>query len=406
MENAQLNLSQVLASDKDSLFTRLPERMAVLPYTRELAMVLKVLAPTWPLIVIFGLFSNLINISVFLKAGVKENVSTLLLSLAVSDLTFLVLMTPTVSGMFLKAYAADHPWPFDSKFILYFFYWPAFTAYDLSAFISVSLGVTRCACVAMPLQFKLVFTKSRTVKWVIFLAAMAVALRLPVLSIFRVTTKTDPLTNVSAPHLLMVNQISMSRINDIMNRGAVVWINYTAMVTCVCVLSLKLYQASKIRRACTSDRPQTPGQADSPRNHKTGKQTQQATDKPHKLSKKGTKTNQTTDRQNFRIENKRQTMNKQKLQTKDLQVIKSVVLVCVIFIVSQAPFLFVSTFRLADPQFSTGTKLKNLFTIISQASLTLSYLNASINIFVYYNFNTTYRSVLLAMVPWRPVDKN
>ena len=324
------------------------------PYTQELAIALKVLAPMWPAILIFGLTSNIINIIVFLKAGVKENVTTLLLSLAISDFTFLVLMTPTMSGMSMKAYANNHAWPFDSKFSLYFFYWPAFTAYDLSAFISVSLGVMRCACVAMPLQFKLVFTKSRTICWVLFLVALAVSLRIPVLTIFRVVLRKNPLTNVSSPYLVMVNQASMSRINDVMNRGFVIWLNYSTMVSCVSVLSLKLYQASKMRRSFTV-------------------QMSQNSEKPDKEYKGG-------------------------LQAKDIQVIKSVVLVGAIFIFSQLPFLFVSTFRLANAQFSTDTKLRNLFTIISQVSLTLSYLNASLNIFVYYNYNSRYREVFLSLL--------
>ena len=159
------------------------------PYKEELALALKILAPMWPIILMFGLMSNITNITVFFKTGVKENVTTLLLSLALSDLSFLILITPTICGMVITSYAEDHKWPFDSKFSLYFFYWPAFTAYDLSAFISVSLGVMRCACVAMPLKFKLVFTKSRTIKWVLFLVILVVALRVPVLTIFRIVIK-------------------------------------------------------------------------------------------------------------------------------------------------------------------------------------------------------------------------
>ena len=331
------------------------EKTATMPYTEELALGLKILAPLWPAIITFGLLSNITNIIVFLKAGVKENVTTLLLSLSISDLSFLVLITPTMCGIVIKAYPENHFWPFDYKFSYYLLYWPAFTAYDLSAFISVSLGVMRCACVAMPLKFKLVFTKSRTIKWVLFLVVLAVALRIPVLTIFRISFRSDPSKNVSIPYLAMVNRAPMSRINDVMNRGFVIWFNYTTMITCVSVLTLKLHQASKVRRSFTAS----------------------WTDKSDQTAEK-------TDSQG--------------LQTKDLQVIKSVVLVCTIFILSQLPFLLVSTFRLIDPQFTADAKLHNLFTLISQTSLTLSYLNASLNIFVYFNYNSKYRSVFLSLL--------
>ena len=351
-------MEAVLSNFSQSYFPSKAQSPKAMPYSQELSLALTVLAPMWPVIITFGLMSNITNIIVFLKAGVKENVTTLMLSLSISDLAFLILITPTMCGIFIMAYAKLYPWPFDFHFIYFMFYWPAFTAYDISAFISVSLGVMRCACVAMPLRFKLVFTKARTVKWVLFLVALAVGLRIPVLSIFRIVHITNPATNVSTLYLAEINKDAMSRINDVMNRGVVIWINYTTMITCVCILSFKLYQASKIRRSITAADPQHAGTSA----EKTAPQTP--------------------------------------LQSKDLQVIKSVVLVCTIFILSQLPFLVVSTYRLVESDFTVEARLHNLFSLFSQTSLTCSYLNASLNIFVYYNYNSKYRAVFQSLLSW------
>ena len=104
----------------------------------------------------------------------------------------------------------------------------------------------------MPLKFKLIFTKSKTIKWVLFLVVLTVSLRLPVLTIFRITWRTDRKTNISALYLASVNRAreSMSRINDNLNRGFLIWFNYVTMITCVIVLSYKLYQSSKTRQSC------------------------------------------------------------------------------------------------------------------------------------------------------------
>ena len=332
------------------------------PYAEEFRMKIKFSGSVWPAIILFGLCTNLVNIVVFLKAGVKDNVTTLLITLSMSDFTFLTLIIPTMCMFVTIAHAPDHHWTFDRNFVYHLFYWPAFTAYDLSAFISVSLGVMRCACVAMPLKFKLVFTKSRTVKWVLFLVVLVVALRLTVLTIFRVAYRTDRTTNTSIPYVAMVNRAAMSRINDVMNRGFVIWINYTTMVTCVGVLSYKLNQESRIRQTFKTAKLQTSDEA------------------PEKTSSQG-------------------------LSTKDLQVVRSVVLVCTIFIFSQLPFLVVSTTRLISSDFTYDSKWFALFSIISQSSLTLSYLNASVNIFVYYNYNSKYRAVFLSMLPFRSNKK-
>ena len=207
----------------------------------------------------------------------------------------------------------------------------------------------------MPLKFKFVFTRSRTIKWVIFLAVLAVSLRLPVFTIHRISWRTDPQTNMSSPYLKGVNYAYMTRINDILNRGIVIYILYITMVTCVAVLTFKLYQASKIRRACTTVLPKT---------------SDQAPDKPVTYG----------------------------LSSKDIQVVKSVVMVCMIFTLAQLPFLFLSTSRLFRPDFGNNQRLAYLFSILFQISQTCSHVNASINIFVYYSYNTRYRSVLYALL--------
>ena len=327
------------------------------PYLSEFLLVIKILSPLWPVIILFGVISNIINIFVFLKAGAKDNVTILLLCLAVSDLVFLILITPVMCHYAILAMIESNSLVFLIGFLLY---WPAFTAYDLSAFISVSLGVMRCACVAMPLKFKLVFTKARTIKWVMFLVVLAVSLRIPVLTIHRISWTTVPQTNLSSPRIKAVNSVYMSRINDILNRGIVIYVLYMTMVTCVIILTFKLYQASKIRRSYTTQQLRASDQA------------------PSKPVAQG-------------------------LNSKDVQVVKSVVLVCIIFILSQLSFLLTSTTRLIRPDFDTGQQFVYVFGILGQINLSCSFLNASANIFIYYNYNSKYRSVLgsLLSVKWK-----
>ncbi|KAK3782109.1 hypothetical protein RRG08_052373 [Elysia crispata] len=348
MTMESFNLNDSLSLDS----TPAPDRPGQILYISAFYKTLQILFYAWPSIILFGFVANITNIVVFLKVGAKDNVTILLISLSLSDLAFLALITPSVCGYIIQG-LLKFQWPFHDHLLKFTLYWPAFTAYDLSAFISVSLGAMRCACVAMPLKFKLVFTKSRTIKWVFFLVVLAVSLRMPVLTIFRITWRTDPMTNVSSLYLASVNKASMSRINDILNRGVVIWFNYVTMITCVIVLSYNLYQSSKMRQslAVKGPRPSDQGSA-------TG------------------------------------TATAQSMSAKDLQVVKSVVLVCSIFIMSQLPFVMLSTTRLVVPEFAESGGLELLFGIFSQVNSTLAYLNASINIFVYYNYNSKYRSVL------------
>ncbi|GFS07089.1 chemosensory receptor A [Elysia marginata] len=324
-------------------------------YVSEFLLTLTVISYIRPVIILFGLLSNVINITVFLKAGTLDNVTVLLIALACSDFIFLAFISTHMSGFLIFALVKLNPWPFHPRLLIFLLYWPANTAYDVSCFHAVSLGVMRCACVAMPLKFKLVFTKSRTIKWSMFLVALAVLLRIPVLTVNRIAWRTDPATNVSSLYLASVNRESMVRINDFLNRGIVMYLAYITIITSVAVLSFKLYQASKIRQRCTVAGPQTLGKV---------------------LEKPAA----------------------QGLSARDLQVVKSVVLVCSIFILAQLPFIVFATIRLINPEFDENKMNAYLSHIFSQVSLTFYQLNASINIFVYYNYNSKFRSVFKSLL--------
>ena len=79
------------------------------------------------------------------------------------------------------------------------------------------------------------------------------------------------------------------------------------------------------------------------------------------------------------------------------QVVKSVVLLCSIFIISQLKFVPFSATRVIVPDFDDFTRMEPLFGMISQINNTCTYLNTPISIFVYYNYNSKYRSVLCSI---------
>ncbi|RUS68749.1 hypothetical protein EGW08_023489, partial [Elysia chlorotica] len=226
-------------------------------------------------------------------------------------------------------------WAVDLHIINTLFYWPAFTFYDFSSYISVFLGVTRCACVARPLHFKATFTRRRTGLGVVCLLSLAVLLHLPVLTIFRIGWSRDPLTNASVPVLVAANRQSMVKINDLVNKNILPWLSFFTMIGCVALLSFKLFQASKVRSL------------------------------PAAAKADGADTN--------------------RLSSKDMHVVQSVVLVCSIFILAQLPSLIVSVVRVVNPEFDFEGKLERLFGIFAHVSLTCSLLNATVNILVYYN---------------------
>ncbi|GFS00914.1 chemosensory receptor C [Elysia marginata] len=342
----------------------------VLPYAKEFDKFVFILKHIWPAIFLFGIMSNSANILVFLKSGVKDNVTVLLLCLSVSDLCFLALMTPWLSTAMILTFAPDWQWQFDLGITAFLFYWPAYTLYAFSAYVSVFLGVTRCACVAMPLQFKSVFTMRRTILAVVAIFTTTILLHTPVLTIHSIGSKLNLLTNRSFAYLETHGRSTKAMINDSLNRTFLPWTNFIIMVACVIILIYKLFQASRIRTSATN-RPTGLGTASN-----------SGADKPLDNSNNSNNNNNNIGHN---------------LSGKDIQVVQQVVLVCVIFILSQLPFLLNSTGRLVYPEFNHYKKYHHLFGICSKVSSTCSFLNASVNIFIYYKYNTRYRTVAREM---------
>ena len=273
------------------------------PYLREYFLIIRILVQIWIVTIAFGLLSNTVNIIVFVKLGIKDSVTILLLCLSVSDLCFLLLMTPAMVTYSIAINAPNWNWQFDFTIILNLLYWPAFTVYDFSAYVSVFMGMTRCACVALPLHFKSMFTKSRTILTILCLFISTVVLRIPVLTIHSIGKKLNPLTNQTYAYLEKHDSPTKVFVNDILNRTSLPWIAFIIMVACVIILSVKLIEASKIRQNSTSA---------------------------------SNTTNEKSDTGGY------QRSSKHKMAAKDIHVVQSVVLVCVIFILSQLPFLLYS----------------------------------------------------------------
>ncbi|RUS76960.1 hypothetical protein EGW08_015280 [Elysia chlorotica] len=322
----------------------------------------------WLCILIFGLGANSINIAVFTKIGLRDNVTLTLLVLSFSDLIHLILSFPIAVARFIEKYHPYHDWPFHPKILFDGIYWWAFIFYDYSSFISVFLGLVRCACVSRPLRFKSMFTISRTVKVLVLLFLLALGLRAPVLTVFRLTWELNPITNSTYRSIrFSANYKEIYKANHIFNMNIVSWTTYVIAVGCVIVLTSNLKAASRFRQSSQN------ASSDSSENNQSETATVNKQRSTNSVKKKPAN----------------------KMSVRDLQVIKSVTLLCVVFIVSQLPPQIRCTIRLIDPEFSEFGRKRFALGFSAQVSRTFGFLNASVNIFIHYYFNRRYRDTFL-----------
>ncbi|KAK3787627.1 hypothetical protein RRG08_034329 [Elysia crispata] len=225
------------------------------PFQRDHDIFAGIIHPFYPVLLLVGLITNTLNIVTFLKAGVKDSVTTLLLTISVSDAAFLCLFVPVAVRNGFSWLGTNRSRVLYEMFLILF--WPAFTMYDFSAYTTVFLGVTRCACVAMPLRFKSVFTKKRTVISVIVLFCINVLLHIPVLSIQTIKWKTDAQRNITYLSVGLVGNIYdtafKQSLNDFINKNTLQAVAFITIITCAALLSFKLYESSKVRSKPVGD---------------------------------------------------------------------------------------------------------------------------------------------------------
>ena len=323
------------------------------PFKREHDIFSGIVHPLYPILLLAGLIANTLNIVTFIKAGVKDSVTTLLLTISVSDAIFLCLFVPVAVRNGFSWLGINRNRVLNEMFLI--LSWPAFTMYDFSAYTTIFLGVTRCACVAMPLRFKSVFTTKRTVISVIVLFCIDVLLHIPVLSILALKWKTDAQRNITYLSVGFVgnrfDRAFKQSLNDIINKNTLQAVAFITIITCAALLSFKLYESSKVRSKPVGEVGS--GEANPNTSHH--------------------------------------------LSPKDVRVVQSAILVCSIYIMAQLPSLLYTLLRNTVPEFSDRGRFVHLVGICFKTTYVCYLLNASVNIFVYYNYNSRYRSVFRSL---------
>ena len=336
-------------------------------------------------VIMLGLISNAINILIFIKTGLKDNVTITLLFLSVSDLMYLILSSPIMVTRLIRHNYPQYVWSFHPSVLSFGLYWYAYVFYDYSSFISVFLAVVRCLCIAKPLLFKSIITKSRTLTTLALLFCVTLALRFPVLLVIRFIWRRNPQTNATFLTTAFTRNFKeIYKANDIVNRNTISWLAYVTVLTCLIVLVSKLKAASRFRRSLASV----------PNGNDVTAPVENTKDrKPRDLESSTLPTVSMDSKANTKSDKRLGTNS-----TRDLQVIQSVTMICIIFILSQLPFQIVSTVRLLNPEFNEEGKKVLVYSFASNISGAFTYVNASVNIFVHFNFNSRYRHKFLSIL--------
>ncbi|RUS84201.1 hypothetical protein EGW08_008041 [Elysia chlorotica] len=449
------------------------------------------ITPLYFILWVFGMTSNVLNIIVFTKIGANDNVTVSFLALSISDLLFLVLISPhiTVDGLVhIVEYRMGRniKWLIDYRILRFPFYWYAFTFYETSILINVYIAVVRCACVAIPFNVRSVFTARRAgVTFVAFFISMF-ALRFPMFLTKAIVHQFDPVSNKTRIVYKEYDDGGVAdTINDIACRNILSWSSFTIVLISLIILIVKLQASAKFRSSSAPITNQNThsgnkdvygtqhtGHIESstfekrnpklnqlqsfldskeqlqPKKFRTEPESKSAISAPapskgnRTLSSKEAKvvgsvriepesksSSPASNKENRTLSSKEAKVARslrndpipklatspsapskghRTLSSKEAKVARCVILVAGIFIACQAPFMAYSLARRVEAQFDDGfergvSRYIFLFALCSTLSTVFALINVSINIFVYYKFNSRYRQCMNSM--WKCQNK-
>ncbi|CAG5128753.1 unnamed protein product [Candidula unifasciata] len=297
----------------------------------------------------FGIISNAVNIKTFFAMGLKDSVTVSFLALSVFDLTYLISTCCFTIALAFSLIEKDYfkHFPIEPYGVYILFGHVLILINVTNTLTTTFLAVARCMCVAKPLHFKHSFTVKRTVVIMTGFAVFAVAIYTPLLANMGMVPRLDPKTNTSRPMLWL------SPYRDSVKN--VVWTLIQTLLPVVTDLSLRT--AFRFRKAsqisvCDREVSNAKGKTDS--------------------------SNDTSD----------------KLSGKDIRVVKQVTFISLVYIMCNTPKVVTSIVSLIEVEFSLRQRYNNLYLCFNYFRMNFEIFNASINTFIYYAYNTKFKTTL------------
>ncbi|CAL1546422.1 unnamed protein product [Lymnaea stagnalis] len=296
---------------------------------------------------LFGLVTNAINMKTFVAMGAEDGVTMSFLFLSSAEFVCFLAALGQEVGMALRVTEKI------SGYQIVFGYQPMvfnlFFAnvrnclFTIPVLITLYLSVAKCMCVVKPLHFKNTFSKQRTA-WVLMgISVFAVTSYVPIFTSAGVSVQYDPNINQTRPMLwLSLNRDVVVNIVRSIRDSFPAFASQGVITICVFVMSKALRKTAKFRASA---------------------KTWIAAHDRHD----------------------------EKLRGAELQVIKQVVVISVVYIVGNTPKIIVILASSLVAELNIGKRYQNLSNILSNTRELIEMMMSAVNIVIYYKYNSTFR---------------
>ncbi|KAK6979444.1 Endothelin-converting enzyme 2 [Biomphalaria glabrata] len=288
-----------------------------------------------------GIVSNIINIVVFYKQGMKSTVNISFMALSITDLINVLLMV-WVSISSFPALNSSFDIVINPKEVNYLT--GGFSHGCLAriiAWITVYMTAERCLCIAMPLKVKRFLTPRRTLLVMITIYLHIVGPMTLEYMYFNLGWKFSPQFNKSVVGLVVsVDNNQLDEVSFIL-MSVLMMSPFTLVIFLTITLIVQLRKMSRWRTLSIS------------------------------------KENQFN-----------------RLSLKDRMAIRTVLVIASVLILTFTPGLILCAMCFMVPGFGINGRLRNLFIVVSSIVYVFEATNASINMVLYYKMHSSYRQTL------------
>ncbi|CAL1546014.1 unnamed protein product [Lymnaea stagnalis] len=304
---------------------------------------------------VMGIVTNAVNTKTFLAMGADDGVTVSFLYLSSSELMCcLAALGQKISMAFwVTELATDYKtWFFINPYVANAFFGNIRAClFEIPILITTYLSLAKCMCVVKPLSFKSMFSVSRTRRIMVGICVFSIVSYVPIFATMGTTQELD--VNINRTR----HMIWFSSNRDLVK--TVVWTSrdtLSAIASEVVVAVCLMMMAQALSKSITLR-----GQL------KNGTFS-------HKM-----------DQHNSSLE------CDGKLSGKELQIIKQVVLISVVFIAGNTPKIAVFLVVALVPDFTPVGRYRNLYDVTIKGRELSELVISAVNIFIYYKFNSKFR---------------
>ncbi|CAL1546012.1 unnamed protein product, partial [Lymnaea stagnalis] len=308
-----------------------------------------------------GLVTNIVNMKTFLAMGADDGVTVSFLSISWAE--FLCCLAAFGQKLSMALWVTEMATEYKVWFYINPYAFNSFLGnirtclFAMPVLITTHLALAKCLCVVKPLRFKTMFTVTRT-RWIMFgIVVFSVATYVPLLATMGIAEQFDPAINATrrilwfSPYRNLIKNIIWNARDSTLAVASEVII-----VICVMVMSRALADAVEFRESL-----------------KNGSQTDQF---GHTMEKTPAQASM---------------KSQPKLTGKELQVIKQVTLISLVYVVANTPKIAISLAGAMVPYLTQGGIYQYLYEVIIKGREHSELYISVANIFIYYGYNSRYR---------------